>query len=122
MNKRVLIVDDQASIREVIKDVLEDWPVALDIEECENGMEACVNIECRDYDLLICDVKMPVMDGFEVLRRVREDENSKEMPVIMLTAEDQPDSIWRGATLGATSYVTKPFNLDELTEALRLHI
>lgn len=120
--KRVLVVDDQSCIRDVIKDILEDWPTKLDVEECENGMEACVNIECRDYDLLICDVKMPVMDGFEVLKRVREVESSRDMPVIMLTAEDQPDSIWMGATLGATSYVTKPFNLDELMEALRMHI
>lgn len=122
MKKRVLIVDDQAAIREVIKDILEDWPTELAIEECENGMEACVNIECRDYDLLICDVKMPVMDGFEVLQKVRDNASSKDMPVIMLTAEDQPDAIWKGASLGATSYVTKPFNLDDLMDALRLHI
>lgn len=120
--KRVLIIDDQESVRAVIAEVLEDWSDPLEVEQAENGQIAWDKIQANPYDLLICDVKMPVMDGFEVLKRVRENEATKDLAVIMLTAEDQVEAIWKGASLGATSYVTKPFNLDELLDALKIHI
>ena len=120
--KRVMVIDDQACVRDMVKDILEDWEYPLEVEEAENGMEAWVNLECRDYDLLICDVKMPEMTGFEVLQKIRSLEHLKEMPIVMLTAEADPGSVLNGIQLGATSYVTKPFNLDDLMDALKMHI
>lgn len=117
--KRVLIIDDHSSLRELVRDILENMDTPLSIEEEENGVDALVNLECRDYDLLICDVKMPECDGFEVVKTIRSWSWNPDVPVIMLTAEADPASIARGASLGATSYLTKPFNAAELEEAVR---
>lgn len=115
--KRVLIVEDQPLLRSMVRDILEYWPEQLYIEEEENGLDAIVNLECRDYDLIICDVMMPEMDGFEVVRTVRGGTWNPEVPIILLTAECDELSIVRGLTLGATSYLTKPFNESELVHA-----
>lgn len=117
--KRVLIIDDQSALRGLVRDILENMDPDLYIEEEENGVTALVNLECRDYDLLICDVKMPEMDGFEVIKTIRSWCWNPNVPVIMLTAEADPDSIATGARLGATSYLTKPFNEDDLVAAVK---
>lgn len=117
--KKVLIIDDQASLRGLVRDILENYDENLYIEEEENGINAIVNLECRDYDLLICDVKMPEMDGFEVVKTIRNWTWNPKVPVIMLTAEADPASIARGAVLGATSYLTKPFNEADLLRAVK---
>jgi DNA-binding response OmpR family regulator len=116
-----LVVDDQAVIRELVKEALELWREGLEIEEAEDGMEAIVNLECRQYDLMICDVKMPVLDGIGVLKKVREQASTRDLPVIMLTGETDPEQIVGALNLGATSYITKPFNLDELLSALNTY-
>ena len=118
--KKVLVVDDQACVRELVKQALELWDEDISVEEAEDGIDALVNLECRDYDLMICDVRMPQLDGFGVLQKVREMESTKAMPVIMLTAEDGPDNIFGALKLGATSYLTKPFNVAELLEILEI--
>ena len=117
--KKVLIIDDQASLRGLVRDILENYDENLYIEEEENGINAIVNLECRDYDLLICDVKMPEMDGFEVVKTIRNWNWNPKVPVIMLTAEADPASIARGAVLGATSYLTKPFNEADLLKVVK---
>lgn len=117
--KKVLIIDDQPTLRALVRDILENWPEPLHIEEEDNGINAIVNLECRDYDLLICDVKMPEMDGFGVIETMRKWNWNPQVPVIMLTAEADPESIARGAQLGATAYLTKPFNEAELVAAVQ---
>ena len=81
-NRRVLVVDDQACIRELVKQTLELWDEDLEVEEAENGMEAVVCLECRDYGLMICDVCMPVLDGFGVLKKARGMESARNMPIM----------------------------------------
>ncbi len=117
--KRVLIIDDQPVLRGLVRDILEDWDYPLYIEEEENGLTAIVNLECRDYDLLICDIMMPEMNGFEVVEKIRSWKWNPDVPILMLTGETDPESIARGASLGATAYLTKPFNARELVEAVR---
>ena len=117
-NRRVLVVDDQPCIRELVKQTLELWDEDVEVEEAENGMEAVVCLECRDYGLMICDICMPVLDGFGVLKRARGMESARDMPIIMLTAEAEPENILDGFQLGATSYLTKPFNFQELLDTL----
>ena len=116
--KRVLIIDDQPVLRGLVRDILENWHEPLYIEEEDNGVDAIVNLECRDYDLLICDVKMPYMDGFEVVKTIRQWTWNPQVPIIMLTAEVDPESVARAIALGATSYLRKPFNEAELIEAV----
>lgn len=117
--KRVLIIDDQACFRGIVRDILENWSDSLYIEEEENGIDAVINVECRDYDLLICDIKMPEMDGFEVVSKVRRWRWNPQVPILMVTAERDPASIARGVAIGATGYLTKPFNEVDLLDAVR---
>lgn len=117
--KRVLVVDDHESLRLLVCDLLESIDESLTIKDEENGALAIAELEKTDYDLLICDIKMPVMDGFEVVERLRSMTRNSGIPVILLTAEADAESIARGARLGATSYLTKPFNAEELTAAVK---
>lgn len=103
----------------LVVDILESIDETLSITEQENGALAVAELEKQDFDLLICDIKMPVMDGFEVVERLRALQRNSKIPVILLTAEADPESIARGARLGATSYLTKPFNAEELTAAVK---
>jgi two-component system chemotaxis response regulator CheY len=113
--KRVLIIDDHASVRGLVRDILENIYEDLYVEEEENGLYALVNCECRDYDLLICDVNMPEMAGIDLIQALRRSHWSHSVPIIVLSAESDPESIARGVTCGATAYLTKPFNEQELT-------
>lgn len=120
--KRILIVDDQSVLRAMVRDILEEWTPPLHIQEAEGGPEALVYLERDPFDLVICDIKMPEMDGFEVVQRIRAGSANPDLPVIMLTAEVDPQSIARGAASGATSYLTKPFNESDLVEAVEAFV
>lgn len=116
---KVLLIDDQDTLRAMVRDILEDWNEALEIEDVDNGFEGLKLLQNGDYDLLICDIMMPDLNGFEVLHAVRKQCPNPEMPILMLTAETEPESIARGVTLGATSYLTKPFNGEELIQCVQ---
>jgi len=120
--KRILIVDDQPVLRAMVRDILEEWSTPLQVSEAESGPEALVYLQSEPFDLVICDIKMPVMDGFEVVQKIRAGSLNPGLPIILLTAESDPDSIARGASLGATSYLTKPFNETELVEAVEAFV
>lgn len=117
--KSVLLVDDQSAIRNLVRDALETWPETLDVIEACDGDEAVDKLQGARFDVMILDIRMPGKDGYEVLEWVRGNRPTAELPVIMLTAENEEPDIVKGAELGATSYVTKPFNLDDLYEALK---
>lgn len=117
--KSVLLVDDQEAIRQLVRDALEAWPDQLEVTEAVDGQDAVDTMNRQTFDLLILDIRMPRKDGYEVLEWVRSNSATAELPVIMLTAENEDMDIVKGAELGATSYVTKPFNLDDLFEALK---
>ncbi|MEO3946686.1 response regulator transcription factor [Gorillibacterium sp. CAU 1737] len=105
MAKRVLIVEDEIRIREVLSDYfLQDgW----DVSEAENGQDALRWIESCYPDLILLDVMMPEMDGFEVCREVRK---RSGVPIILLTAKSAEQDKLLGYELGADDYVTKPFS------------
>lgn len=117
--KNVLVIDDQETLRLLVCDILEDMDSSLGITQAEDGFVALEKLNSMDFGLVICDVKMPDMDGFEVIRRLRASTRNNQVPVLMLTAEGEPESIAQGVLSGATSYLTKPFNALELTEAVR---
>jgi DNA-binding response OmpR family regulator len=111
---RILIVDDDPSIRTIVAKSLEQLPFAVGTELASNGMEA-VDMAGRDHpDLIVLDVMMPEMDGFEVCRQFRADPVLAQVPVIMVTALDDNDSIIRGIEAGADDFISKPFNHAEL--------
>jgi two-component system OmpR family response regulator len=111
----ILIVDDEIGVRELLTDALRlcDFETAV----AQDGMAALTLIRKQKPDLLIIDVNMPIMDGFELLERVRS--NNDNTPAIMLTARKDRTDVTRGLKLGADDYLSKPFGLEELTLRVR---
>lgn len=115
--RKILIVEDESSIAELEKDYLELAGFEVAIEN--NGTAGLARALSGDFDLFILDVMLPGVDGFEICRRIRE---SKNTPIIMVSAKkDDIDKI-RGLGLGADDYVTKPFNSGELMARVKAHL
>jgi DNA-binding response OmpR family regulator len=115
---KVLLVDDD-------KQILSSLRVYLELENYQvdtasNGQDAIAKVKQSKPEILVLDVMMPEMDGFEVLENLKADENYVNIPVIMLTAKSQDMDVLKGFRMGASSYMTKPFNLNELVENIEL--
>jgi two-component system alkaline phosphatase synthesis response regulator PhoP/two-component system response regulator VicR len=109
---RVLVVDDEINIVRLIQVNLERQ--GYQVETANNGAQALAKIKESRPDLLVSDVMMPEMDGFELLANVRRDPMLMDLPVIMLTAKAQDKDVMEGYKTGADMYLTKPFNPAEL--------
>ena len=106
--KRVLIIDDDAAVRMLLKRSLEKLSYAIDV--AENGPAGLISTERVFYDLILLDVMMPVMDGYEVLKEIRNGSASATSPVIMVTSLSDQSSVLKAMQLGACDYVIKPFD------------
>ena len=107
----IMIVDDEVGVRDILSDAMS--LSGFETLEAKDGMTALTLMRQHKPDLLIIDINMPIMDGFDLLERVRA--NNNDTPVIMLTAREDRADVSRGLRLGADDYVTKPFGLEELT-------
>lgn len=105
----ILIVDDNEVNRDVLAKRLSR--MGYTVEQAENGQEALNYLDRQNYDLVLLDIMMPVMDGFEVLGHMKSDEYLRSIPVIMITADDSPASSERCFSMGADDYIVKPFNV-----------
>lgn len=115
---RILVVEDEKDLREVIIKTLK--LAYYSVDGCDNGIDAKHYIESTTYDAVLLDVMMPGMDGFSVLKKIREANN--KTPVIILSAKDQIEDRVNGLDLGADDYLVKPFSFDELLARLRVVI
>jgi DNA-binding response OmpR family regulator len=113
---RVLIVDDDPLIRGVVRAVLEDGSYVL--EEAASGEEALLAADEHPPDVVLLDVMMPGLNGFEVAARMKNDARLKDAIVVMLTAKGSPEDRRRGMEAGADAYFTKPFSPLELLTTL----
>src|SRR5690348_12022762 len=112
---RLLLVEDEHRIAQAIREGLEEEKYAVDVEyDGESGYIAASNDE---YDLIVLDVMLPSMNGFEVCKKIRADGN--HTPVIMLTAKDQDSDVVTGLDSGADDYLVKPFAFDVLLARIR---
>ncbi len=111
---KILVVEDEPRLQRSLAKALREEDYAVDT--AGNGEEALYKAESSDYDVIILDVMMSGIDGWQVLRRLRE---RKQTPVLMLTARDAPPDRVHGLDLGADDYVVKPFDLPELLARLR---
>lgn len=107
---RVLVVEDEEALAEGLSFNLQRKHYQVDV--ARDGREAVSLATAKAYDLILLDVRLPEVDGFEVCRRLRHGGNFT--PILMLTARNQPDDVVYGLKLGADDYVTKPFDLAEL--------
>ncbi len=116
----ILIVDDVETNLQLLGNILQDHH--YDVSFASNGFDAISILDTELPDLILLDVMMPEMDGFEVCRRIKNNKNTKEIPVIFLTAKAETEEILKGFELGAVDYITKPFNSSELLARVNTHI
>jgi two-component system, OmpR family, alkaline phosphatase synthesis response regulator PhoP len=112
MPKKILAVDDEKHIVRLVQVNLERQ--GYEVVTANDGKEALQKVEEENPDLIVLDVMMPYMDGFEVLQNLRRNPATREIPVIMLTAKAQDADVFRGWQSGVDCYLTKPFNPMEL--------
>lgn len=113
MGKRILAVDDDVDICELVKVNLEKE--GYEVEAANSGGEALEKLKASFFDLLILDLGMPAVDGWEVLKKVKADEKTKSMPVIILTGKTEEKDMLKGYEHGAETYLVKPFDPKTLT-------
>ncbi|MCP4215630.1 MAG: response regulator [bacterium] len=117
---RLLVVDDSYKNIELLKKVLADRKYEL--EFAFDGQEALEKAFSRIYDLILLDIMMPEMDGYEVCKRLKKSPKAKDIPVIFLTSRTSTDDIVKGFEYGAADYVTIPFNASELLVRVKTHL
>ena len=114
---KILIIEDEVSIAELEKDYLELSGFEVDMEHSgDTGLDKALK---NDFDLIILDLMLPGMDGFEICRRIREQKN---IPVLMVSAKKEDIDKIRGLGMGADDYITKPFSPSELVARVKAHL
>jgi CheY-like chemotaxis protein len=113
--KVVFVVEDDPAVRALVVKALQSK--GYEVMEAENGLKASELLGGTKLpDLLICDVMMPMIDGFSFARMVQGHKELKGMPIIFLTAKSQPKDVAMATTLGARHFITKPFSISDLLE------
>ena len=116
---KVLAVDDTEYNLELIGGILSGKK--YEVSFASNGLEALKKIEEVKPDIILLDIAMPNMDGYEVCRRVKKNELTKDIPVIFLTAKAEIENIIEGFEIGGEDYITKPFSIEELMARIKVH-
>ncbi|MFY9268427.1 MAG: response regulator [Candidatus Manganitrophaceae bacterium] len=114
--KKVLVVDDEEFVRQLIHIKLKFS--GIETIEAGNGIEAIEKALSEKPDLILLDVMMPKMNGFEACQRLKENKETAHIPIVMLTARGDPSAKERGGHVGALEYLTKPFSPQKLAERI----
>ena len=121
MSYKILIADDEPSIRELVRMALEEANLT-EIIEAENGRDTIEKAAHFQPSLILLDWMMPEMDGLSVCRTLKMQENTRNIPIIMLTAKSEESDIVLGLEMGAVDYITKPFSRKILIARVRAHL
>lgn len=113
----ILTVDDSSSMRQMVSFTLKSD--GHDVTEAEDGVVALNIARTRGFDLVLTDVNMPNMDGIQLIRELRQLPNYKGTPLLMLTTESASDKKQAGKEAGATGWIVKPFNPDQLLAVIK---
>lgn len=120
MAYNILIVDDSSSMRKVIRKVLQISGFDVgEIYEASNGKEALDVLDSNWVDLILSDIHMPVMDGYQFLTELRKREEFKDVPVVLVTTEGDERKLQMAMTMGAQGYIRKPFEPEQIREYLK---
>ena len=114
---RILIIEDEASIRRVLTKILSEENDTYHVEDAEDGLIGFEKIKNNDYDLVLCDIKMPKMDGVEVLQAVKK--IKPEIPIVMISGHGDMETAIQTMRLGAFDYISKPPDLNRLLNTVR---
>ncbi|OPX19563.1 MAG: hypothetical protein BZ151_08445 [Desulfobacca sp. 4484_104] len=117
VKKKVLVVDDFSTMRKIVRNVLKQLGFE-DIVEADNGANALAVLRNEKIDLVVTDWNMPQMDGLELLENIRANDMTKNLPVLMVTAEGMKESVIAAVKAGVDNYVVKPFTAETLSEKL----
>jgi len=120
MGNKILIIDDVKKNIQLLGSILGNENYA--VSYATNGIKALAMTDAEAFDLILLDVMMPEMDGFEVCRRLKKKENTRDIPILFLTAKSEQSDIVDGLQQGAVDYLTKPFNPAELIARVKTHI
>ena len=115
---KILIIEDEAAIRRVLVKILSEESDTYQVEEAEDGLVGIEKIKKDDYDLVLCDIKMPKMDGVEVLEAVKK--LKPEIPMVMISGHGDLDTAVNTMRLGAFDYISKPPDLNRLLNTVRI--
>jgi len=115
---KILVIEDEAAIRRVLVKILSEENDAYNVEEAEDGLIGIEKIKNDDFDLVLCDIKMPKMDGVEVLEAVKK--IKPEIPVVMISGHGDLDTAVNTMRLGAFDYISKPPDLNRLLNTVRI--
>ena len=118
--KTVLVVEDRASLTQMLQFLF--LSKGLNVQIAFNGKEALEKVGNISPDLILLDIMMPQMDGFEVLEKLKENRETAGIPVIMLTARKSREDMQKAKDLGAVEYITKPFKAVEVVDKVLRHI
>lgn len=117
MSKSILSVDDSASMRQMVKLTLSS--AGYDVVEAADGSEALKLAQARPLNMVVTDLNMPVMDGLSLIRELRKLPTYKGVPIVFLTTETEGDKKTQAKEAGATGWITKPFQQDQLLAVVR---
>ncbi|MCK0130746.1 sigma-54 dependent transcriptional regulator [Flavobacteriaceae bacterium F08102] len=114
---KILIIEDEAAIRRVLRKIITEENASYEVEEAEDGLQGMEMIKNNDYDLVLCDIKMPKMDGVEVLEKTQK--IKPEIPMLMISGHGELDTAVQTMRMGAFDYISKPPDLNRLLNAIR---
>lgn len=117
MGKKILVVDDDSQIQILLKFFLEKE--GFKVQTCGNGSEAINILQVHHFDLMLLDIVMPGMDGFETLAEVRNNPSTEKLHVIMISSNQSPNDVLQAAEYGVASYILKPPKRDELIKRVK---
>ncbi len=117
-NLRILIVDDFSTMRRIVRGLLKEMG-CNNVDEAEDGAIALNMLRAQKFDFVVSDINMPNMNGFELLKAIKADDELKHLPVLMVTAEARKEDIVLAAQSGAAGYIVKPFTKATLEEKLQ---
>ena len=115
-SQRILAIDDESDVLMIVRTALE--AEAYEVATATNGVDALALADEQDFDLILLDVMMPGMDGFEVMRRLREQEKTRKTPIVMLTGLAEKSMVKQALDLGVSHYIVKPFEFQEFLQVI----
>ena len=113
-----LVVEDSPTMRQLISFALRRIK-GLEVEEADDGVDGLKKLSEQQFDILITDINMPVMDGLKLVSLVRKDETHKDIPIVIITTEGAAEDRQRAMTLGAKAYITKPIQAPQVINCVK---
>jgi two-component system cell cycle response regulator DivK len=120
MSKCILVVEDQEDNRQILRDLL--GSAGYELTEAENGEEAVAAVAKRRPDLILMDIQLPIMDGYEATRRIRTNPDLKSVPIIAVTSYALAGDEDKALAAGCNGYVTKPYSPRDLLAKVRAYL